>query len=1111
LSINTDPAYGDLLLHQWFKTYRQDVPDKDKLIRMYDLLVRIIIEVTDTSGLQFHTLFTRIAYLGTVRKLPPGVLFNLHLIRRDIFHWYSETEISIITNRIDMVARAGSDLIVSVYECKLPAIFLSHLPEKSVYHQPEYRHEGHIDHARVEVVAIDSEKKQITVVAEDSDGSITVLYDVTGKNDQFSNAIPILQKHNTLPVSVSLIDIEVNEKGHWIPMAIVILPDYLVDVTAVAESLKPGGVETLSWMLRKYLPMSAGIPLLIGNIVNYFLDELAADPTKTFGDLKKELFKLAPLSFATMSDPDLKKLLQELQQHYITLYRLVNGGFQKQGIIPESSVLEPTFYSEKFGLQGRLDMFFYDKENSAIVELKSGKPFMQNKYGLNQSHYLQTLLYDLLIQSVFDRKLKPTAYILYSRDQDKPLRFAPVVKAQQYEALAARNELIGVEMQLGELTDGSDIKNNILTSISVSDHPGLFGFMLSDVMEFERTYRSMTDLEKHYFLSFSGMVAREHFLAKIGAAGSEGHEGQAALWQKAALQKEQSFELLGKLMLEENKSGEHDPIVTLRRTKLTHPMANFRSGDIVVLYPEEENLLRPTKDQLLKCSIIEIDAHRVAVRLRARQTNPQHFDKHKYWNLEQDHLDSSFLGLTRGLYEWASAPPHKRELLLGLRPPATFEPSKLSLPADLTEEQAEICSNILQAPDYFLLWGPPGTGKTSKMLHHVVRYLLENTRERILLMAYTNRAVDEICSAILEISEEVGQQYIRIGSRYGAEPAFRPRLLDNLAAGCATRQELLDLLASQRIVTGTLASLQGKPELFNLLEFDRLIVDEASQILEPSMIGMMVRFDKVLLIGDHRQLPAVVAQDPTQTKINHEGLREIGLMDMRDSLFERLFNQARKKGWTHAYARLSHQGRMHEDIMDFPNRFFYEKGLKILPLNPEDHFQSGKLSGLQSPEKMPSWGKKLLTRRVNFIPTLADEGHVYGKINKQEAELVLEIIRFFDIAYSGQTLGIGVITPYRAQIATILYLMQQHNMERDNIQIDTVERFQGGAKDIIILSLCANYVHQLKTLVSLSSDGIDRKFNVAITRARNHLVVLGNPDVLVKDERYRAFMGAYRV
>lgn len=1106
-----DPEFGKLLVHQWFQTFEEsDQTLKETIIGAFDLLNKVIIEITERSGLQFHTMFTRMAFIGTTYKLPPAVLFNLHVIRKEYPIWLKANPEQ-QQQSLSLLKRTGADLITSVFGCKLSNSQADKLPSRDIYLKPEWSDIEHIAHARVELTKIDSDAKLLFGLPRSGSAEVRIRYNVTGKNDQFNSCVEILQKHFKLPQSISLIDIEVRDDGTWIPSAIVILPDYLLDVTAVADTLKEDGCHTEGYLLRKYLPLSNTIPILLGNIVNFFLDELVSDPEKSFTELRSSLFKLAPLTFAMMNDSDLRTFFQSLQVHFLTLKKLSTGGFQNHGIIPEKSILEPTFFSEKYGLQGRLDMFYRgEQQKGAIIELKSGKVFKPNKYGLNQSHYLQTLLYDLLIQSVFENKIKPTSYILYSGEADNPLRFAPVVKAQQYEALSARNELIGIEKQIANLNDETDPATCVFQKIKVLDLKGLYGYILGDVQLFEKTYQGLSDMEQRYFNAFAGMISREHILAKVGISGKEGNEGQAALWQKSAQEKEQSFELMRHLRISLNQADAQDPIVVLHHTELTNPLANFRIGDIVVMYPQPEEEDTGTFDQLIKSTIVAMDHESVTLRLRARQTNLQHFERHDKWHIEQDLLDSSFMGLSRSLFEFARAPKEKRDKILTLVPPVQPQEMEIKFPDDLTEEQKVICNKIIAAPDYFLLWGPPGTGKTSKMLHHIVRYLLENTNEKLLLMAYTNRAVDEMCEAIESIHETVRSQYLRIGSRYGVRADYQPRLLDTLASACKTRQELLEMLSEQRIVLGTVASLQGKPELFNLIQFDRLLVDEASQIIEPSLAGFMTRFDKVLLIGDHLQLPAVVTQDKSLTSVKNEELIKIGLKDLRDSLFERLYLRCQVMGWDWAYARLSHQGRMHEEIMAFPNQIFYKGGLKILPLNSEDHFQRKAIELIDSLDSQENqlWNS-IISKRVNFLQTPIDKTHLHGKINRHEAALIAEIIPLFRQMYQNKSISIGVITPYRSQIATILHTLQSKNIDLSAVQIDTVERFQGAAKDIVILSLCLNDKHQLANLVSLSAEGVDRKFNVALTRARQHLVVLGNPEILKLDERYKAFMEMY--
>ena len=100
----------------------------------------------------------------------------------------------------------------------------------------------------------------------------------------------------------------------------------------------------------------------------------------------------------------------------------------------------------------------------------------------------------------------------------------------------------------------------------------------------------------------------------------------------------------------------------------------------------------------------------------------------------------------------------------------------------------------------------------------------------------------------------------------------------------------------------------------------------------------------------------------------------------------------------------------------------------------------------------------------------------------------------------------GIITPYRAQIAQIRFTLEAAGLDHFPITIDTVERYQGGARDIILISLCTNSSRQMRSLVSLSEEGIDRKLNVALTRAREAVVLLGNPDLLRENPGYGALL-----
>ena len=143
---------------------------------------------------------------------------------------------------------------------------------------------------------------------------------------------------------------------------------------------------------------------------------------------------------------------------------------------------------------------------------------------------------------------------------------------------------------------------------------------------------------------------------------------------------------------------------------------------------------------------------------------------------------------------------------------------------------------------------------------------------------------------------------------------------------------------------------------------------------------------------------------------------------------------------------------------------------------------------------------KLASKRMIFINTKPDD-QGKSKINIFESEMVLDCIQSFEKIFEANNIlcksdTIGVITPYRAQIAQIRKSMQDRGKDSDKYTIDTVERYQGGAREVVIISLCTNRFSQVQNMISLSDDGVDRKLNVALTRARKHLVIIGNEEIL---------------
>ena len=412
-----------------------------------------------------------------------------------------------------------------------------------------------------------------------------------------------------------------------------------------------------------------------------------------------------------------------------------------------------------------------------------------------------------------------------------------------------------------------------------------------------------------------------------------------------------------------------------------------------------------------------------------------------------------------------------------------------------------------QARDFFLLVGPPGTGKTSMALRFMVEEALatpspSGQQADLLLMAYTNRAVDEICGMLVK----AGISFLRIGSELSCDPQYQPWLLQNQIGDKPKLSDMQKKLLTAHVGVGTTSMMQSRSYIFALKHFTLAIVDESSQILEPNIIGLLAShqgensmagkqhssdkaamsgcdIDKFILIGDYKQLPAVVQQNDGSAAITEPELQAIGLTSCKNSLFERLIRQELRAGRTDFIGTLHHQGRMHPEIADFPGKAFYaEEHISPVPL---PHQQETSLN-YPSPA-LDSMDELLKAHRCLFFAS-----------QNFDADTTL-----------------GVIVPYRNQIAMIRKELEKLNdplLER--ISIDTVERYQGSQRDVIIYSFTIQQRYQLDFLTANSFDEngrvVDRKLNVALTRARRQLLLTGHPDTLQQSPLFSRLMEYFK-
>ncbi len=1090
-----------------------DAPLPARLAQLAQQVKAYFIDLTESGTQSFSNHFARLTYVAQTAKLDPRLSYFLHQFDREASKSLRGEEVRLDPETCLLLgAKALGDAIVGVTKLEPPALWAELLPDSyDAFQLQGYRVAEYKTQLRALVVEDLEAQQVLRVRLVDSPGlDHYVHYARPGYNERFVGpAVALLRRYYTWPVEVNLLHVEVDQSGELNPQHLIIDPDFLVDVTAVAKCFDVEGAEPVKYLLGRVTPFTSSVPVLAGNVANHFLDSALIDCGDDFVDSFRKTFAAYPLEYAKLTDDEVRKLMEACANHFKVIAEAVVKHLPAEGIACEDCVVEPSFYAERYGLQGRLDAFrppVRGDANAAIVELKSGSIFRPNQHQIVQEHYVQTLLYDLLVKAVFGEKTKPRNFVLYSRDRERPLRYAPINRSQQFDALAVRNKMMAIERLLGESRPGAECP---LDWLRPERYPNMSGFVQRDLQGFHASWSTLSDLERDYIRAFVGFIAREQRLAKVGAQSNDRITGQAALWREDLEVKVEGYAILHDLNLVAVAQKEGFPVLSFRRTTQADGQAaltSFRRGDIVVLYPGDAARRAVLHHQVFKGTITRLTNETVEVRLRATQPDLTRFQQHDRFNVEPDLFDSSFTRLYQNLAEFASAKPETRELVLGLRPPIQAGTQRVRRPARLTKEQADIFEAIVNAREYYLLWGPPGTGKTSMMLHHLCEHFVNSTRERILVLAFTNRAVDEICSAIEQIGGDITKKYIRIGSSFGCAEEFGRQLLQGRMGHLQTRQQIRDLLDGQRIVVGTVSAVSGKGEsLFDLLQFDRVIIDEASQLLEPSLVSLMARFPRTILIGDHRQLPAVVTQSERNTRVDDSALRAIGLTDLRNSLFERLFHRCESQGWHWACGQLTRQGRLHATLATYVNDTFYGGSLKNLgQLPPSADWQMLTNAWEKRPDDCSDLEHVFCDHSYVFVDTPVDLSDKAFRTNLHEAEAVVTCIRSLvrlqrckpSTLYPKQ---LGIITPYRAQIARIRQAIQVSDLPQEwsEVTIDTVERYQGSTYDYILLSLCANQGSNVARLSSKSAESdIDRKLNVALTRARLRVIGFGNVELL---------------
>ena len=448
-----------------------------------------------------------------------------------------------------------------------------------------------------------------------------------------------------------------------------------------------------------------------------------------------------------------------------------------------------------------------------------------------------------------------------------------------------------------------------------------------------------------------------------------------------------------------------------------------------------------------------------------------------------------------------------RDLFYSNQKAETFTFAPLSFPF-LNVSQERAVNEVLRAKDVAVVHGPPGTGKTTTLVEAIYETL--RRENQVLVCAQSNMAVDWISEKLVDR----GINVLRIGNptkvndkmlsftyerRFESHPDYPQlwairktirQLRANRKRGDNSFHQKMErlkereielelrirnqLFGEARVIASTLVGSANR--LLDGMKFGTLFIDEAAQALEAACWIPIRRATRVILAGDHCQLP------PT--------IKSIAAMKggLDKTLMQRIVERKPE-----AVTLLKMQYRMNEDIMRFSSDWFYNGQVEAAPMV--------KYRGILDLDKAIEW--KDTSGDASHEEFVGDN---FGRINKEEAQLTLLTLAEYFVRIGRQRIideriDVGIISPYRAQVQYLRHLIKKTDFFkpfRKIIAVNTVDGFQGQERDIIVISMVrSNEDGQIGFLRDL------RRMNVAITRARMKLLILGDSATLTRHPFYR--------
>jgi DNA replication ATP-dependent helicase Dna2 len=929
---------------------------------------------------------------------------------------------------------------------------------------------------------------------------------------------------------------------------LILHPDHLVSATVVADSF--GCIRRAVLQDRVKATSEASAPMLYGNLLHELFQEAMARNSWDMDILQKLLINILPRHLETLAEIGLNinqvkeylipRLLEmaawadkfvRKSPHEDALVDCRNG--EKSRISVNKLLdIEEHVWSPNYGLKGNIDATVQIaveddgkcRTLTVPLEVKTGKR-------VSEAHQAQTALYTLLVSDRYD--IDVTDGILYYLETSKTMR----VKAMRHELIhmiMKRNELACYIRERLKLPPILEPNRQRLCGNCYAQKTCYLYHKLSEKGDgsaldkkdiFQALVSPLKSVHQQFFQRWDHLITKEE---------SEMMKFRRELWTMLSTEREKLNRCFSHVIIDPKSALEQPSTGKINRfqysfIKQNHEVgfsfteSQITMGEPIVVSDELGHfaLANGYVTHIHKNRItVAVDRRLQNARLRNRGFDPVDYQSFTgimevnpassvpatadmlepiLYRVDKDEFSNGMATVRNNMLQIMDKSVFKAEDLRSLiienkAPQFKESPNEWAIPSrswdnEMNSDQRHAIEKVLAAEDYALVLGMPGTGKTTTIAH-IIRCLVAKGKT-VLLTSYTHTAVDNILLKIRNADFDI----LRLGVRAKVHPEVQEFAI-LVSEPKESLEELQEAWHSPPVVATTCLGISHS--LFSQRTFDYCIVDEASQITLPVCLGPIRMAKSFILVGDHYQLPPLV-----QNKEAREG----GL-DM--SLFRFLSEQHPE-----AVVSLEHQYRMSEDIMTLANALIYSGRLKCgneavakralaLP-NSEQILQSHHHPISSTATSQPHICPSHLSSNCFLQPLLSPETRVLflntdpldltarditqgnRTTNPFEAKLTTHIASTL-LAAGLPAKDLGIVTFYRSQLSILRHSLRSHPA----LELHTADKFQGRDKEAIIVSFVRS--NDTGSVGDLLRDW--RRVNVAVTRARSKLVLIGSERTL---------------